>query len=73
MTQKQKTASQRNWLKARLLGDSSFYRSTNPNAVTEDEQLVLDQINMLRHTILESWEVNSRQLGMKTNIRKKET
>jgi hypothetical protein len=62
MLTKQQLAQQRNWFKFILMG---MNKPVNLEVLTEDEKLVWKQILYYRKVLLEDFNINSEELGLK--------
>lgn len=68
MISKIERARQRNWIKARVIGMTAGM--DNYESLTPEELNIIYDINNLKDQLLERWEYNSKQLGMKVKERK---
>jgi len=58
-SKKQIFARQRNWAKARLLG-----MTFDPKIFSEDEKIIIAQIQTLKGELVRHWDINSAKLGL---------
>lgn len=62
MTPKQKLAKERNWTKLRLLG---AWNNINKSVLTEREKNIVNSINLSLQILINEWDENSIELGLK--------
>lgn len=62
MTPKQRLAKERNWTKLRLLG---AWNNINKSVLTEREKNIVNSINLSLQILINEWDENSIELGLK--------
>lgn len=65
-TPKRKLARRRNWTKARILGLMSLDFAT----ITSEEKGKLEKIHKIQQSIIDSWDDNSKKLGLLSKTKK---
>lgn len=62
----------RNWSKARVIGILVGFPSNYAQGVfTEEESKIMEKMSSLKQLLLDNWEKNSKELGMKIKPRKR--